>query len=165
MVWGLSPCNTLDLRADHYPIYVWKWLSTYWSVTGQVASLGVVKDACEVKMGLPLSSKAQHSYCSLSGDKLSVRYISTNVLCFRELWECLSRKLSHIHGQWTTISQRGFGMAWQLFLSLLFCHVLRISQPFSSSEQSVEWVEMLKMWWFTALPPLTYHSQLSFSHQ
>lgn len=73
----------------------------------------------------------------------------------------LSRKFSHIRGQWTTISQRGFCMAWQLFLSLFLPFIVHYPPLFLLCPQW-ERVEMLKTWWFTARSP---HSQLPFSRQ
>ena len=73
MVLGLSPLYTLDLRANHYPIYVWKWPFTYWSAVGQVVSLGVFKDACEVRMGLQSSSK-KHYVCNLLLPEINLQH-------------------------------------------------------------------------------------------
>lgn len=42
------------IRANHYAIFAWKWPFSYWSVGVQLVDSVLVKDACKVRIGLPL---------------------------------------------------------------------------------------------------------------
>lgn len=100
----------------------------------------------------------------LSLDRCSDRlFDSSSSHLFIAAQSAAVRKLSHIRGQLTTISHRVVVFdwrAWQLFLSLSFCHFLCITgaAPLLCPERR----EMLKMWWFTVHSP---RLQLSLSHQ
>lgn len=145
---------TLGPKANHDPIYIWKRPFAYWSVVGQVVSWGVVKDACDVRMGLQMSTAvvlSMFTYKHCVG-----YYILTSFKTVWCQWKCLSRKLNHVPK-----SQKDFCMAWQLLLSLSLPFILQyptISAFFPDWGMSCR----KKTWWFTAW---SYRSQLSVSHQ
>lgn len=129
-----------------------QWWDRWWAP-------GVVKDSCQVKMWLPLSSKKAQRlspFCFLKYTFTPTRMFKLifplfapnngSFLCCH--WKCLSGKLSHIRGQWTTASQRGFWLACQLFLSLSLFLPFILHYP-AIFLHCPEWREMLKMWWFT----------------
>lgn len=87
-------------------------------------SLGVVKNACAVRMGLPSTSSTifASSYWESAKKTKSFFFFYINA---PRLWcSHTGRKLSHIRGQWTTISRRRVAGTGSCFCLSFFCKLL-----------------------------------------
>lgn len=148
MVWRSFPPSTLGSKANHYPparpgsgrLLLDQWRDRWWAP-------GCVKDSCDVKMELPLSSKNPSVHPRVLpgriGHMFPQSFLTFFFFFFPYHFSILARsiavrKLSHIRGQLTTISFRIVvlllfltGFAWQLFLSLSFCPLLCITGQLS----------------------------------